>query len=108
MSKILDNKKNIFIMVAGVGAVAAGLIMRKKATLKCMEIIKEFEEVEELIDKTAEECDEYTEENKEKDHETNKIQTAIKVVSVYAVPYTSIVVGGCLILNGSLKTFNKK
>ncbi len=105
MKELLNNKKALGLLVGGVAGLAVGLAMRKKAKLKCEEVMKEFVENQELIEHVAETADYYTEEDRENDININKTQTALKVIGAYAPCYITLVASGCVAINGAFKVY---
>lgn len=99
--------KNMLITAGGIGATIAGVILIKKSTLKCNEIIKEHMDNKETIEKCANEADPelYTEEDFENDVKINNAQTVIKIVKTYMLPVGLTVVGGFIVGNGIINIY---
>ena len=105
INDLLNNKKALGLLAGGVAGLALGLKMRKKAKLKCAEIMKTFVENQELIEHVAEVSDEYTEVDKENDININKTKTAIGIITAYAPTYITLVASGCVTINGIVKLY---
>lgn len=82
----------------GVAGFVATVVLATRATLKLDEVLQENEKNVELANKAREiDPNKYSEEDKERDLKLNKVQTAIKVVKLYAPAVAIGVVSvGCL------------
>lgn len=102
MKKSID-KKGIALLLGGIGVTTLGVVMAKKASLKCAQIVKEHENAVAMIEDCAERCteEEYSEADRISDTAINNAQTGIKLIKLYAIPGLSIVAGGCMVLKGT-------
>lgn len=107
MKDLLNNKKALGLLAGGIAGLTVGLVLRKKAKLKCGEIMKEFVQNQEIIEQAAESSENYTEEDKQQDITINKTQTAIGIIKAYTPCYAAMVVGGCMAINGAFKIYKE-
>ncbi len=103
IKELLNNKKALVLVTGGAVGIVAGLSMRKKAKLKCAEIMEEFNKNQELIEHVSETSDDYSEEDKQQDININKTQTTIKLIKAYAPTYITLVASGIIVINGMIK-----
>lgn len=100
-SKVLNTIGGV--VIAGVGA-----MLMKKASLKCTEIMQEHKKTMEVIENCGNDFEDYTEEDKNNDILLVNTQTVIALIRNYAIPVTTTVVGGCMIINGILSLMYNK
>lgn len=107
---LIKENKGIISIVGGSILAATGIVMRKRKSLKCAEIVKEFQETDAIIKQCAEECskEEYSEEDKSLDLLKNAINTMVKTAKVLFVPYTTILLGGCITISGFFIVYKEK
>lgn len=104
----LKENKGIILAACGVGVALAGIVAANKASLKCADIAIEHEANKNVIEEcAAKNLEEYTEADRLNDHKINNVQTTIKIVRVCVVPYLTIISGGCIIVNGGFKIYEK-
>ncbi|MPN39245.1 hypothetical protein SDC9_186773 [bioreactor metagenome] len=113
MSKFLDaikNNKEIIMTAGGIGATIAGVIIAKKSTLKCKEILNTHKEnvviIEEVFEVANEE--EYNETDMENDLKINNAQTVISLAKTYSLPTIIILSGIFLTTNGIIKITKRR
>lgn len=106
LNKIKENK-GVLIATGGIGVTIAGVVLMKKASLKCTKILEEHRESMETIEECIKEVDPslYTEEDVENDRKIVNVQTTIKMVRNYALPATLTIIGGCTLVNGLVKIY---
>lgn len=105
MKNLLKNKE-ILLILGGSCLAVIGVVAVKKASLKCTEIMAEHKATETIIN----ECpisDKYTEEDRVQDHLIIKSQTAVKIMKNYILPYTVVLTGGCIVINGCFRMYKK-
>jgi len=103
------NVKNVLLGAVGLGATVAGVVMMKKASIKATGILKEHQNNVVLIEECAATQPEeaYSEEDHDSDLKINTIQTAVKLVTNYTLPFITIVIGGYAFINACFKEYKR-
>lgn len=106
INKIKEHK-NILMTAGGIGVTITGVILMRKASLKCKELIKQHEKNVKTIAEVANTVsrEEYTDEDIQNDININNVQTTVKIVMSYALPSALTIVGGCTAVNGLIRIY---
>lgn len=104
------NIKNSLMIIGGLGATLVGLVMMKKASKKAKQIMDEHANTENIIEECATQTteEEYSEADRLNDHKINNIQTTLKIIGNYLIPYAIVISGGMTTITGSFKYIMKE
>lgn len=108
--QVLVTKKHspTLLFAVGVAGVVTTVVLASRATLKMEEVLAEAEKNKvEIGDALALETDEYNENDATQDHAVNRVQTAVKIVRLYA-PAVAVGVVSVACLTGSHYILTKR